>query len=150
VIAYLALAIAVPASHDPEVVRAAWIGMEIVGWYAVVPLAIGSLVTGVLMGAVTRWGLRHYWVVISLVATTVLTVVLVFHMPDVSTQADVARDADDEHLLRMGSDIAHAVIGLVVLLGVLVLNIYKPKGLTRYGWRKDRARRAGALGRAVG
>lgn len=150
VIAYLALAIAVPASHDPEVVRAAWIGMELVGWYALVPLAIGSLVTGVLMGAATKWGLlRHYWVVISLLATTVLTVVLVFHMPDVSTQADVARVADDEHLLRMGSDIAHAVIGLVVLLDILVLNIYKPKGLTRYGWRKDRAERADAAGRAV-
>lgn len=150
VIAYLALAIAIPAGRDPEVVRAAWIGMEIVGWYAVVPLAVGSLVTGVLMGAVTRWGLlRHYWVVISLLATTVLTVVLVFHMTDVSTQTDNARVADDEHLLRMGSDIAHAVIGLVVLLGILVLNIYKPKGLTRYGWRKDRGERAHAAGRAV-
>ncbi len=150
VIAYLALAIAVPASDDPEVVRAAWIGMELVGWYALVPLAIGSLVTGVLMGVVTRWGLlRHYWVVISLLATTVLTVVLVFHMPDVSTQADVARVAGDVHLARMGSDIAHAVIGLVVLLGILVLNIYKPKGLTRYGWRKDRAERADAAARTV-
>lgn len=143
VCAYLALAFAVPATDDPEIVRAAWIGMELVGWYAIVPLAVGSLLTGILIGTVTRWGLlRHYWVVISLVGTTVLTAVLVFHMPDVSAQANVARDAADEHLLSMGSDIAHAVIGLVLLLGILVLNIYKPKGLTRYGWRKDRAERA--------
>lgn len=143
VCAYLALAFAVPPARDPEVVRAAWLGMELVGWYALVPLAVGSLVTGILMGAVTRWGLlRHYWVVISLVGTTLLTAVLIFHMPDVSAQADVARVATDEHLLGMGSDITHAVIGLVLLVGILVLNIYKPKGLTRYGWRKERAERA--------
>jgi hypothetical protein len=148
VCAYLALAFAVPATDDPEVVRAAWIGMELVGWYAIVPLAVGSLPTGILMGAVTKWGLlRHYWVVISLVGTTVLTAVLVFHMPDVSVQTDVARVAADEQLLNMGSDISHAVIGLVLLLGILVLNIYKPKGVTRYGWRKDRAERARAAGR---
>ncbi|QSR30615.1 DUF2269 domain-containing protein [Nocardioides sp. S5] len=144
VCAYLALAFAVPATEDPEVVRAAWIAMDLVGWYAVVPLAAGALLTGVVMGAVTKWGLlRHYWVVISLVGTALLTAVLVSHMPDVSARADIARVADDEDLLMMSSDIAHAVIGLVLLLGILVLNIYKPKGLTRYGWRKERAHAPG-------
>jgi hypothetical protein len=148
VCAYLALAFAVPAAGDPEVVRAAWIGMDLVGWYAVLPLAGGALLTGVVLGVVTKWGLlRHYWVVISLVGTALLTAVLVFHMPDVSAQADIARAADNEHLLAMASDIAHAVTGLVLLLGILVLNIFKPKGLTRYGWRKERAERAHAAGR---
>jgi hypothetical protein len=148
VCAYLALAFAVPATDDPQVLRAAWIGMDLVGWCAIVPLAAGALVTGIVMGAVTKWGLlRHYWVVISLAGTVVLTAVLAFHMPDVSAQADIARAADGEHLLAMGSDIAHAVIGLVLLLGILVLNIYKPKGLTRYGWRKERAERSQAAGR---
>jgi hypothetical protein len=148
VCAYLALAFAVPAAGDPETVRAAWIGMDLVGWYAVVPLAAAALLTGVLMGAMTKWGLlRHYWVVISLIGTALLTAVLAFHMPDVSAQADIARAASDEHLLTMASDIAHAVTGLVLLLGILVLNIFKPKGLTRYGWRKERAERAHAAGR---
>ena len=77
-----------------------------------------------------------------MLGTALLTSVLVFHMPDVSAQADIARAANDEHLLTMGSDIAHAVTGLVLLLGILVLNIFKPKGLTRYGWRKERAHAA--------
>lgn len=151
VCAYLALAFAVPATDDPEVVRAAWIGMELVGWYAIVPLALGSLATGVLMGAVTRWGLlRHYWVLISMVGTVVLTAVLIMHMPDVTAQADRARTLEEEGLLlAMGSDIAHAIIGLVMLIGILVLNIYKPRGLTKYGWRKDQAARSrGAATRA--
>jgi hypothetical protein len=25
-----------------------------------------------------------------------------------------------------------------VLLAILVLNVYKPQGMTRYGWRKQR------------
>lgn len=145
VCAYLALAFAVPATDDPTTVRAAWVGMDLVGWYAIVPLAAAALGTGLLLAAFSRWGLaRHYWVLISLVGTTVLTAVLILHMPDVSTQADMARDANPEHLAQMGSDIPHAVIGLVLLIGILVLNIYKPKGLTRYGWRKERAERAGA------
>ncbi|TQL68894.1 hypothetical protein FB381_2794 [Nocardioides albertanoniae] len=145
VCAYLALAFAVPATGDPEVVRAAWIGMELVGWYAIVPLALGSLATGVLMGAVTKWGLlRHYWVLISLVGTVILTAVLIMHMPDVTVEADRARTLEEEGLLAMGSDIAHAVIGLVMLIGILVLNLYKPRGLTKYGWRKEQAARSRA------
>lgn len=147
VCAYLALAFAVPATDDPAVVRAAWIGMELVGWWAIVPLALAGLATGVLMGAVTRWGLlRHYWVVVSLVGTVVLTAVLVLHMPDVSTHADRARTAGEQELLAMGSDIAHAVIGVVLLVGILVLNIFKPRGLTRYGWRREQRERARAQG----
>ncbi len=145
VLAYLALAFAVPLTRDPVAVRGAWVGMELVGWYVLVPLALGSLGTGILMGSVTKWGLlRHYWVLISLVGTTLLTAVLVLHMPDVTAQADRARAASDEVVLRMGSDIVHAVVGLVLLIGILVLNIYKPRGLTRYGWRKDRAARGSA------
>jgi hypothetical protein len=152
VCAYLALAFAVPATADPAVVRAAWIGMDLIGWYATVPLAVGSLVTGLLMGAVTKWGLmRHYWVLISLVGTVILTAVLILHMPDVTAQADRARTLEEGDLLVMGSDILHAVIGLVLLIGILILNIYKPRGLTKYGWRKEQAaRKRGATSRASG
>lgn len=139
VCAYLALAFAIPLTDHSETVRGAWIGMELVGWYALVPLAVASLTTGILMASVTRWGLlRHYWVLISLVGTTILTAVLVFHMPDVSAQADMAREASPDQLEEMGSDITHALIGLGLLIGILVLNIYKPRGLTRYGWRRER------------
>lgn len=142
VCAYLVLAFAVPPTADPAMIRAAWLGMDLIGWFALVPLALSSLGTGLLLAGMTRWGLlRHYWVLISLVATTALTAVLVLHMPGVSAQADLARIADAAELTAMGSDIPHALIGLAFLLGILVLNIYKPAGLTRYGWRKEQAER---------
>jgi hypothetical protein len=142
VIAYLALAFAVPLTEDPITVRAAWISMELIGWYAIVPLAVASLATGILLALASRWGLlRHYWVLISFIGTLLLTTILVLHMPDVTAQADLARSAAPEQLRDMGSDIPHALIGLVLLLGILVLNIFKPRGMTRYGWRREHAAR---------
>jgi hypothetical protein len=40
-------------------------------------------------------------------------------------------------LRTLGSTLVHSVGGTVVLLVVLVLNVYKPRGMTRYGWRKQ-------------
>lgn len=144
VLAYLALATAAEVGDSPDTVRAAWIGMELTGWYVIVPLAIASLITGLVMAIGTRWGLfRHYWVVFSLVLTSFATTVLVLHMPTVSSHADVAREADPARLASLGSDLEHPLIGLFVLLAVLVLNIYKPRGMTRHGHRKQQAEQRG-------
>src|SRR5919107_3010675 len=95
VIAYLALGVATVVSQDAQTVRAAWITMEMTGWYVIVPLALAALLTGLVMALGTPWGLfRHYWVLISLVLTILATVVLLLHMPTVSSLADLAREAD--------------------------------------------------------
>lgn len=134
--AYLVLAIAIPIADDPATARAAWIGMELIGWFAIAPLSILSLISGIALALGSRWGLlRHYWVIISLISTIVITVVLLLHLPDVSAQARAARQPDPGSVLQ-ASDIPHALIGLIVLTGILVLNIYKPAGMTRYGWRR--------------
>lgn len=133
---YIALGIASTASSSEDTIRAAWIAMEVTGWFVLVPLAVGSLVSGTWLALATRWGLfRHYWVVFAFVMTVLATVVLVLHMPSVSRTADVARGAGPQTLDRLGGDLAHASIGLLVLVIILVLNVYKPAGLTRYGWR---------------
>jgi hypothetical protein len=141
VLAYVALGVAARSGTDLQTVRGAWVAMELVGWWVLVPLAIGSVLTGLVMALGTKWGLfRHYWVLISFAVTTLVTVVLVLHMPDVSASADIARRADRSELAGLGGDLFHSLLGLTVLSLVLVLNIYKPPGLTRYGWRKQAAR----------
>jgi hypothetical protein len=138
VVAYLALGVAAQTSQAPQTVRAAWIGMELTGWYAIVPLAFASLLTGLVLAVKTSWGLfRHYWVVFSLGLTVFATVILLLHMPDVSSMADMAQQAEGARLRALGGDLFHPVIGLVVLLMILVLNVYKPRGMTRYGQRKQ-------------
>ncbi len=142
VVAYLALGVAAVTSQDARTVRAAWIAMELTGWYAIVPLALASLLTGLVMALGTKWGLfRHYWVLVSLVLTILSTVVLLVHMPDVSLLAGVAQEAGGAGLERFGGDLLHPGLGLVVLLVIQVLNVYKPRGMTRYGLRKQHEQR---------
>src|SRR5215204_5467233 len=103
VIGYLALGVAAVTSQDAQTVRAAWIAMELTGWFAIVPLALAALLTGLVMSLGTPWGLfRHYWVLITLALTMLSTAVLLLHMPDVSAQADLAREADGTGLHGLG------------------------------------------------
>src|SRR5262249_54065112 len=146
VVMYLVLGITVVMSPDTLTVRAAWTAMDITGWWAIVPLAIAALLTGLVMSLGTQWGLfRHYWVLISLVLTFFCTVVLVEHMPTVSMMARMAQQLDGADLRALGGDLFHPGVGLLVLLAINVLNIYKPAGLTRYGWRKQREQRTAHL-----
>ncbi|HEU5099786.1 MAG TPA: hypothetical protein VFU22_12235 [Roseiflexaceae bacterium] len=46
---------------------------------------------------------------------------------------EMARAADSVHLSRLGGDLFHPSVGLLVLLVITVLNIYKPRGVTAYG-----------------
>jgi hypothetical protein len=142
VLAYLALGVGAVTSQDVQTVRAAWTAMELTGWYVIVPLALASLLTGLVMALGTKWGLfRHYWVLISFALTVFATVVLLLHMPTVSSKADLAQEAEGAGLEGLGGDLLHPGIGLVVLLVIQVLNLYKPPGMTRYGWRKQQEQR---------
>ena len=155
VVGYLALGIFAVNSQDAQTVRAAWIAMDVTGWWAIVPLAVASLLTGLVLSLGTSWGLfRHYWVLISLVLTVLCTVVLLLHMPSVSATAamlrsmDMARGADGAGHGGMGGDLFHPGVGLLVLLVIMALNVYKPQGVTRYGWRKQQEQRARLAQRA--
>ena len=137
---YIALDVAAAVGQDAQALRAAYIGMELIAWYVIVPLALASLSTGLVMSLGTKWGLfRHYWVLISLLLTVLATVILLVETQTISYLADVAADpaTSSEDLRALGSTLVHSVGGTVVLLVILVLNVYKPRGMTRYGWRKQ-------------
>ena len=142
VVAFLALAIVGLTSQDAQTVRAAYLAAVPITWYVLVPLAVASLLTGLTSSLGSPWGLfRHYWVLITLALTIVATSILLLHMPTVSTLANVARGSDGAESGGLGGDLFHAVGGLLVLLLITVLNVYKPRGLTPYGWRKQHERR---------
>lgn len=144
VIAYLVLDLTVASSHDPRLVRAAWSGMGLVVSWAIVPLALAALLTGLVMALGTKWGLfRHWWVLISLTLTVVATVVLLSEAGVVTRVAAMAADPSmsDGAVLAFPPTLLHSVGGLAVLLVVQVLNVYKPQGVTPYGWRKQQEER---------
>jgi hypothetical protein len=134
---YLALGITAQTSNHAPTVRAAWTAMNITGWYIIVPFGISALATGLLMSLGTRWGLlKHYWVLIALILTSLSLAVLIFHMPSVTATALQVATADDTTVNQLDGDIPHPAGGIALLLLVAVLNIYKPRGLTRYGQRR--------------
>ena len=142
VVAYLALGVSAVTTQDAQMVRAAWIAMELIGWNVIVPLALAALLTGLVQSLSTPWGLfRHYWVLISLLLTIIATLVLLTRLEPISFLAGIAAEADSADLLALEADLLHPVGGLLVLLVIQVLNVYKPRGLTPYGWRKQQERR---------
>ena len=142
VIAYLALVIAAMTSQEARMLQAVWIAMKVIGWYVIVPLALAALLTGLVMALGTPWGLfRHYWVLISLVLTIFATVVLLVHMQTVSDIAGRAAATPGAAVGGLPGEFVHAGVGMLVLLVIQVLNMYKPRGTTPYGWRKQQERR---------
>ena len=145
----LALGIVGLVSDDPQTVRGAYLNLELLGRYVVVPLSLGSLITGLVSSLGTSWGLfRHYWVVAKLVINVFATVVLLMYMQTLSSLARLAAQTSstgDPGPLRSSSPVLHAGGALLLLLVATVLGMYKPRGVTRYGWRKGQERRAALL-----
>ena len=141
VAAFLALAVAALRSGDADLVRGAYLAMDVTGWWVLVPLRVACLLTGVVQSLGTHWGLvRHYWVLATLVINLVATTVLVLFMGTLGELTDWLRSpgvTDAAVLeLRDPSPVLHAVGALLVLLLATGLSVSKPRGQTRYGQRR--------------
>jgi uncharacterized membrane protein len=138
----LALAALGLTSEDAQKVRSAYLVMEPVSWFVLVPLAFASLLTGLVQSLGTTWGLfRHYWVLFKLLINVVATIVLLVYTQTLGSLADIAAETtasgDDLSRLRSPSPVLHAGGGLLLLLSATALAVYKPRGMTRYGRRKQ-------------
>jgi hypothetical protein len=144
--AFLGLGIIGLTSQDAQTVRGAYLVMEPAAWYVLVPLALASSFTGILVSLGTPWGLfRHYWVLFKLLITVFATAILLIYMGTFRYMAGAAADPSaDLSMVRNPSPVLHSVLALLVLLVATVLAVYKPRGMTPYGWRKQRQERAAA------
>ena len=141
VAAFLALAVVGLSSPDAHTVRGVYLVMRPTARLVLVPLAFASLLTGVVQSVVSPWGLvRHYWVIFKLAITLVSTGVLVMYLETFAQLADVASDSTAALSdVRSPSPAVHAGLALVLLLVATALSVFKPRGMTRYGQRKQRA-----------
>lgn len=142
VIAFLVLAVVAVTDADTATVRALYIVMELLGWYVIVPLSLASLVTGLIQSLGTKWGLlRHYWVLTKLLINLVATTILLLYMQTLTYFATVARSTATtgtaSDALPSASPVLHAGGAVVLLLLAAVLSVYKPRGMTRYGQRRQ-------------
>lgn len=146
VAAFLVLAVTAVRTGDAGTQRALYIAMDVLGDAALVPLSLASFASGLLQSLGTSWGLfRHWWVVAKLAISVFATGILLLYVSTLRMLGDAAaspRLADDRTMLPSSSPVLHAAGALVVLLIAAGLSVFKPKGLTRYGWRRQQQRRA--------
>lgn len=139
VVAYLALAVHGLTGGEAATARAAFLSMELIGFYVIVPLSLATFATGLLQSLATEWGLfRHYWIIAKLAIAVVGTVILLVHMNTAVTSAaaiaaDTSQSLDSLGHLRPQL-VVHAGGGLIALVVATVLSIFKPWGKT--GWRR--------------
>ena len=144
---FLALAVVGLTSPDVQVVRGAYLSMGVLTSIVIVPFCLASLLTGLIQSLGTPWGLfRHYWVVAKLVLTVLSTLILMLHTQPIYYLASVAAERSlgsaDLRELRIQL-LVDASAALVVLIVATVLAVYKPRGKTRYGRRKEQKQSAG-------
>ena len=141
VVTFLALALAGLVSDDADTVRSAYLAMESIGWFVLVPLSLASLLTGLVQSLGGAWGLfRHYWVVFKLLINVAATIVLLLYMQTLDHFARVAAVAPASpgvpDALRSPSPLIHSALALLLLLVATVLAVYKPRGVTPWGQRR--------------
>jgi hypothetical protein len=138
--AFLALAIAGVASDDPHTPRSTYPAMALITSYVIVPLSLGSLLTGVVQALGTKWGLfKHYWVIAKLAITVVASVILFVHTRPIDAMATVAarRALSSAEFRRLRVQlVADASAALIALATATALTVYKPRGVTAYGRRQ--------------
>ena len=140
VVAYLVLDIIATAGRDIAAVDAAYFGMEAIIRYAIVPLALTSVLIGIVNALSAPWGLfQHYWVVMKLLLTLFATSILLLEVQNITYMAEIAASGADPR--KLPGSLPHSIGGLLVLLVTTVLSVYKPRGLTAYGWRKQKEAR---------
>ena len=143
-IAMLTLAITAKLG-DADIKGYAYWTMHLLVSRLVIPAALISLLSGVVVGLTTPWGLvKHTWVLVKLVLTLVTTVLTTFLLRPAINQAyehsvpRVALSADD--LERVGiSLISAGIVSTSIYTFAAILSVLKPWGRTPWGRTARRA-----------
>ncbi len=152
VASFLVLGIAGLTSRNPELVRACYLAMNLLGQFIIVPLSAVTLLTGLIESLGTQWGLfRYYWILVKFTLTVGATVLLLLHqftaVSEAARRALGARAGSLPEVGQLGTQlVVDAALAVVVLLTATVLSIYKPWGRTPYGSRIYASERAAAIG----
>lgn len=139
VAAFLVLSIAGLASQNAQTVRSAYVAMNLIGQFMIVPLSLAALLTGLIQALGTQWGLfRYYWVLTKLGLTIVATTLLLLHqftaVAGAAVRVSSAAPGEPPHVGSLGTQLVFdAGAAVLLLLVTTTLSVYKPWGRTRYG-----------------
>ncbi|HEY6737620.1 MAG TPA: DUF2269 family protein [Actinopolymorphaceae bacterium] len=154
----LILAITGLTTDDPQLQHSVYRIATLVGGMILVPIGLITLVTGLLLSLLTRWGLvRHWWVLVKLVLTTIAVLLTPLSLvPGLQGLAELVYHTPADQLANVGRDgvnmLVAACVSLTMYTTSVVLSVYKPWGPTRRTQREhttstERPSRAAAYGR---
>src|SRR5262245_33562019 len=87
---FLVLSVAGLISTDADTVRGAYLSMNLIGWYMIVPASFAAFGTGLVMALGTPWGLiRQYWVFTKFLLVSFGASLLLLHQLVVVQQAAI-------------------------------------------------------------
>jgi len=149
VAAFLALSIAGLTSNRADMVRSAYLSVDLIGRFVIVPMCFAALATGLLQALATPWGLfRYNWIAIKFGLTILGTFLLLMHQfKAVAQAAKRVSEATATQLFTADFTplkielVRTPALAIVLLLGITTLGVYKPWGLTAYGLRKQQESR---------
>ncbi|MEO9168282.1 MAG: hypothetical protein ABI230_07765 [Aestuariivirga sp.] len=140
VASFLLLSIFGIVSSNVQLVQSSYVLLMPLTVYLILPLVLASLLIGIISSLGTPWGLvRYYWVAAKLLLTSLTLIVLLLQMNAIGELSNIAAarlvaDADMGLRIRM---IIHSGGGLGVLLLIMILSLWKPKGVTPFGQRQS-------------
>ncbi|MEU5399683.1 DUF2269 domain-containing protein [Streptomyces sp. NPDC005963] len=135
----LALALNASTSESPAATHSSVQSMKVFTDWLVLPSALLTFLTGVVLSLGTAWGLiRHRWVLTKFLLTAATTGASIFALrPGVNEAAEITSAGGS---LSTPLDLVMGpVVSLCAYLLMMVLSVLKPWGLTRRG-RKLRER----------
>src|SRR5689334_1240990 len=141
VASFFVLAVVGLISPDAQMVNAAYLAMKMITGYVIVPFSfIPLLLTGPILSLGTPWGLfRHYWILAKLAINILSTLILLVHLQPINYLARRTSEAvlsGADRILQIQMVIASGA-ALLALLVATSLAVYKPRGMTPFGWRKQ-------------
>jgi hypothetical protein len=143
-IAVFVLLMTARTTNDPALAISGFNAIRMIVPIAVPPLSLGILVTGLMLGLGTRWGLlRYWWVLIKLILSLIMTVlVFVSLVPGVTSIAvlsatNLSANAVRASLGSLPNQLMFPPIVSFLMLGVAaVLSIFRPWRRTPWSrWR---------------
>jgi hypothetical protein len=127
-------------SEDDNTRALCYRALELFAIWPLLTTGLVCLVSGVVLGLGTKWGLvRYWWVAIKLALNAVLLVLVAFALrPGVVEMAEQGRRfaAGEPASLAVGDLIFPPIVSTSALLVATVLAVFKPWGRTRLASRK--------------
>jgi uncharacterized membrane protein len=123
------------ATSDPQTTAFCYRALEVAAIWPVAAAAVVSLLTGVLLGLGSKYGLvRYWWVAVKLAMNLVLSILVILSLrPGLHEAAGYGRRIAAGLPVNIDSKtlIMPPIVSTTALLFAFVLSVYKPWGRTR-------------------